>query len=241
MGLEVQSTDLVHALFRLWCLRGLQFRFWFLGNTKEYITQCNGHRIVIFRLLLGKLTTGPSWSVFSIHVSRACKSLGPWYLTASSFGLYNFNLDITHVLLYALINASLSISNQNNLFAYEILFIFLAYMYQLGTFCANSWHTTADEGTLNNLKWRIQGFVYLQLTWGSPWCHGHWSRTWCPGHSLPSPHTQGGHPYHCICLRVHSMSAVTFGNDHTWAKQIPLSYCPSNAFFQNLMVCATNP
>lgn len=31
-------------------------------------------------------------------------------------------------------------------------YFFLAYMYQLGTFHANSLHTTADEGTLNNFK-----------------------------------------------------------------------------------------
>lgn len=37
--------------------------------------------------------------------------------------------------------------------------LFLAYMYQLGSFQANSLHTTANEGTLNNFKWQIQRFV----------------------------------------------------------------------------------
>lgn len=65
--------------------------------------------------------------------------------------------------------------------------------------------------------------VRAALTWGSPWFHGHWSRTWCPEHSLPSPHTQGGHPYYCTCLQVHSTSAVTFGSGHTWTNT-PWSY-----------------
>ena len=45
--LEVQCTDLIHALFRLWCLRGLLFRFQFLGNIKEHIIE---HNVMVSRI-----------------------------------------------------------------------------------------------------------------------------------------------------------------------------------------------
>lgn len=51
-------------------------------------------------VLKGFLTKGPSWRVFSIHVSRDSKSLGPWCLTASSFGLNSFNLCVTQLCYY---------------------------------------------------------------------------------------------------------------------------------------------
>lgn len=34
VGFEVECAELVHALFRLWCLWGLQLRFGFLGNNR---------------------------------------------------------------------------------------------------------------------------------------------------------------------------------------------------------------
>lgn len=41
------------------------------------------------------LTEGSSWSIFSIQVSRDCRSLGPWYFTASWSGLNSLSLHVT--------------------------------------------------------------------------------------------------------------------------------------------------
>lgn len=65
------------------------------SNKKHEHQSCTGLRMWGYDWTNTKpLTEGSSWSVFSIQVSRDCRSLGPWYFTASWSGLNNLSLHI---------------------------------------------------------------------------------------------------------------------------------------------------
>lgn len=102
VGLKIECSELIHALFGLWGFWRLQLRLLFLDKTRTCMYEDHHSFTVKVTGLLEvrpertQLTDGSSWSVFSIQVSSDCRSLGPWYLIASSSGLNNFNLEITH-------------------------------------------------------------------------------------------------------------------------------------------------
>ncbi len=105
MGLKVENCELIHALFGLRGFRRLQLSLWFLEDTQEQASMSTPvpalwGSLVYKPVVLtegAQLTEGSSWSVFSIQVSRDCRSLGPWYLIASWSGLNNFSLHITSI------------------------------------------------------------------------------------------------------------------------------------------------
>lgn len=100
VGLEVEGSELIHALFGLWGFGRLLFTLWLLRDTHKQAMDelCSPvQALPVYQVInRAQFTEGSSWSVFSIHVSKDCRSLGPWYLTASWSGLNSFSLDITH-------------------------------------------------------------------------------------------------------------------------------------------------
>lgn len=93
VGLEVQCGELVHSLFGLGGLWWLLFRLGLLVDARKMHFEQTALASRCEELKSNdRLTSGSSWSFFSIQVSSDSRSLAPWYLMASWSGLNSFNL-----------------------------------------------------------------------------------------------------------------------------------------------------